>query len=99
MSGFSPTLTPGSPHRDSSLSADRCELLTQLFDLLSREARLALARGRGTSIMEAAREFNLTGAPRASCTFIERSHRDGALRAARTRPKARFLRNVKRSSD
>ena len=47
-------------HGDSSLSSDRCEQLTQLFDLLPSEARLALALGRGMSIAEAARELNLT---------------------------------------
>jgi DNA-binding CsgD family transcriptional regulator len=47
-------------HSDSSLSADRCEQLAQLFDLLPSEARLALALGRGMSISEAAQELNLT---------------------------------------
>jgi DNA-binding CsgD family transcriptional regulator len=47
-------------HSDSSLSADRCEQLAQLFDLLPSEARLALALGRGMSIAEAAKELNLT---------------------------------------
>jgi len=47
-------------HCDTSLSSDRCEQLTQLFDLLPSEARLALALGRGMSITEAASELNLT---------------------------------------
>jgi DNA-binding CsgD family transcriptional regulator len=47
-------------HGDNSLSSDRCEQLTQLFDLLPSEARLALALGRGMSITEAAKELNLT---------------------------------------
>ena len=47
-------------HSDGSLSADRCEQLAQLFDLLPSEARLALALGRGMSIAEAAKELNLT---------------------------------------
>lgn len=47
-------------HSDSSLSADRCEQLIQLFDLLPSEARLALALGRGMSIAEAAAELDLT---------------------------------------
>ena len=47
-------------HSDSSLAADRCEQLAQLFDLLPSESRLALALGRGMSIVEAARELNLT---------------------------------------
>jgi DNA-binding NarL/FixJ family response regulator len=47
-------------HSDSSLAADRCEQLAQLFDLLPSEARLALALGRGLSIAEAAQELNLT---------------------------------------
>jgi DNA-binding NarL/FixJ family response regulator len=47
-------------HRDSSLAADRCEQLAQLFDLLPSEARLALALGRGLSIAEAAEVLNLT---------------------------------------
>jgi len=47
-------------HGDSSLSADRCEQLAQLFDLLPSEARLALALSRGMSITEAAEELGLT---------------------------------------
>ncbi len=47
-------------HGDHSLSADRCEQLTQLFGLLPSEARLALALGRGMSIAEAAAALNLT---------------------------------------
>lgn len=47
-------------HSDSSLAAERCEQLAQLFDLLPSEARLALALSRGLSIAEAAEELNLT---------------------------------------
>lgn len=47
-------------HGDSALSADRCEQLVQLFDLLPSEARLALALSRGMSITEAAEELGLT---------------------------------------
>jgi DNA-binding NarL/FixJ family response regulator len=47
-------------HGDSALSADRCEQLAQLFDLLPSESRLALALSRGMSITEAAGELGLT---------------------------------------
>lgn len=47
-------------HGDSVLSADRCEQLAQLFDLLPSESRLALALSRGMSIAEAAQELGLT---------------------------------------
>lgn len=47
-------------HSDSWSSADRCEQLGQLFDLIPCEARLALALSRGMSITEAAVELGLT---------------------------------------
>ena len=47
-------------HSDSWSSADRCEQLGQLFDLIPCEARLALALSRGMSIAEAAQELGLT---------------------------------------
>jgi len=47
-------------HGDHALSADRCEQLAQLFDLLPSESRLALALSRGMSITEAATELGLT---------------------------------------
>ncbi|MEO5586072.1 MAG: helix-turn-helix transcriptional regulator [Novosphingobium sp.] len=47
-------------HSDSWSSADRCEQLGQLFDLIPCEARLALALSRGMSIAEAATELGLT---------------------------------------
>jgi len=47
-------------HSDSWSSADRCEQLAQLFDLIPSEARLALALSRGMSIAEAAGELGLT---------------------------------------
>ncbi|MDE2301815.1 MAG: helix-turn-helix transcriptional regulator [Sphingomonadales bacterium] len=47
-------------HADRWSSADRCEQLGQLFDLLPSEARLALALSRGMSIAEAAAELRLT---------------------------------------
>jgi DNA-binding CsgD family transcriptional regulator len=47
-------------HGESAPSADRCEQLMQLFELLPSEARLALALSRGMSIVEAARELGLT---------------------------------------
>jgi len=47
-------------HGDSALSADRCEQLAELFDLLPSESRLALALSRGMSIAEAAVELGLT---------------------------------------
>lgn len=47
-------------HADDWSSADRCEQLGQLFDLIPSEARLALALSRGMSIAEAAGELGLT---------------------------------------
>lgn len=47
-------------HGESWSSADRCEQLAELFDLLPSEARLALALSRGMSIAEAAEDLNLT---------------------------------------
>ena len=47
-------------HSDSWSSADRCEQLGELFDLIPCEARLALALSRGMSIAEAAAELKLT---------------------------------------
>lgn len=47
-------------HSDSWSSADRCEQLGELFDLIPCEARLALALSRGMSITEAAGELGLT---------------------------------------
>jgi DNA-binding CsgD family transcriptional regulator len=47
-------------HADDWSSADRCDQLAQLFDLLPSEARLALALARGMSIAEAAAELGLT---------------------------------------
>jgi len=47
-------------HGDTALSADRCEQIGQLFELLPSEARLALALSRGMSIAEAAEELGLT---------------------------------------
>lgn len=47
-------------HSDSWSSADRCEQLGELFDLIPCEARLALALSRGMSIAEAAGELGLT---------------------------------------
>jgi DNA-binding CsgD family transcriptional regulator len=47
-------------HGDSALSADRCEQLRQLFNLLPSESRLALALVRGMSLVEAAGELGLT---------------------------------------
>ncbi len=49
-------------HGDATLSADRCEQLAQLFDLLPSESRLALALSRGMSIADAAEYLNLTEA-------------------------------------
>jgi len=49
-------------HGDSVLSADRCEQLAQMFGLLPSESRLALALGRGMSIIEAASHLGLTQA-------------------------------------
>jgi DNA-binding CsgD family transcriptional regulator len=47
-------------HSDTWSSADRCDQLAQLFDLIPCEARLALALSRGMSIAEAAVELGLT---------------------------------------
>jgi DNA-binding CsgD family transcriptional regulator len=47
-------------HADDWSSADRCEQLGELFDLIPSEARLALALSRGMSIAEAAGELGLT---------------------------------------
>jgi DNA-binding CsgD family transcriptional regulator len=47
-------------HSDSWSSADRCEQLGELFDLIPCEARLALALSRGMTIAEAADELGLT---------------------------------------
>lgn len=47
-------------HADNWSSADRCEQLEQMFDLIPSEARLALALTRGMSIAEAAGELGLT---------------------------------------
>jgi DNA-binding CsgD family transcriptional regulator len=47
-------------HGDSWSSADRCDQLAELFELLPSEARLALALGRGMTIAEAAQELRLT---------------------------------------
>ena len=47
-------------HADDWSSADRCDQLGELFDLIPSEARLALALSRGMSIAEAAAELGLT---------------------------------------
>jgi DNA-binding CsgD family transcriptional regulator len=47
-------------HADNWSSADRCDQLCQLFDLIPSEARLALALSRGMSIADAAGELGLT---------------------------------------
>ena len=47
-------------HADAWSSADRCEQLGQLFDLIPSEARLALALSRGMTIAEAAVDLGLT---------------------------------------
>jgi DNA-binding CsgD family transcriptional regulator len=47
-------------HADILSSADRCEELCQIFDLIPCEARLALALSRGMSIAEAAVALGLT---------------------------------------
>ena len=47
-------------HADNWSSADRCDQLGELFDLLPSEARLALALSRGMSIAEAADDLGLT---------------------------------------
>ena len=47
-------------HADSWSTADRCDQLAQLFDLLPSEARLALALARGMSIAEAGGDLGIT---------------------------------------
>ena len=47
-------------HADNWSSADRCEQLEQMFDLIPSEARLALALSRGMTIAEAASDLGLT---------------------------------------
>lgn len=47
-------------HSDSWSSADRCERIADLFQLLPSEARVALALGRGMSLAEAAADLGLT---------------------------------------
>jgi DNA-binding CsgD family transcriptional regulator len=47
-------------HADRWSSADRCDQLGEMFDLIPCEARLALALGRGMSITEAAVELGLS---------------------------------------
>lgn len=47
-------------HADNWSSADRCEQLGQMFDLIPSEARLALALSRGMTIAEAAVDLGLT---------------------------------------
>lgn len=47
-------------HADNWSSADRCEQLGQMFDLIPSEARLALALLRGMTIAEAAEDLGLT---------------------------------------
>lgn len=47
-------------HGDSAPSANRCDQLAQLFDLLPSEARLALALSRGMSLADAADDLGLT---------------------------------------
>ena len=47
-------------HADDWSSADRCDQLGELFDLIPSEARLALALSRGMSIAEAAGDLGLT---------------------------------------
>lgn len=47
-------------HGDRWSSADRCEQLAELFQLLPSEARLVLALSRGMTIAEAAAELGLT---------------------------------------
>jgi DNA-binding CsgD family transcriptional regulator len=47
-------------HSDTWSSADRCEQLGELFDLIPCEARLALALSRGMTIAEAAADLGLT---------------------------------------
>jgi DNA-binding CsgD family transcriptional regulator len=61
-----PISSPSAPavidyvHGDSWSSADRCEQLAELFELLPSESRLALALSRGMTIAEAAGELGLT---------------------------------------
>jgi DNA-binding CsgD family transcriptional regulator len=47
-------------HGDGWSSADRCEQIAELFQLLPSEARLALALSRGMSIAESAAELGIT---------------------------------------
>ncbi len=47
-------------HSDKWSTADRCDQLCQLFDLIPSEARLALALSRGMSIADAAGEIGIT---------------------------------------
>lgn len=47
-------------HADHWSTADRCDQLCELFDLIPCEARLALALSRGMSIAEAAAELGIT---------------------------------------
>ncbi|MCB2076640.1 MAG: helix-turn-helix transcriptional regulator [Novosphingobium sp.] len=47
-------------HADHWTAADRCDQLSELFDLIPSEARLALALSRGMSIAEAAADLGLT---------------------------------------
>ena len=47
-------------HADNWSSADRCDQLGELFDLIPSEARLALALSRGMSIAEAADELGIS---------------------------------------
>ncbi|WCT73609.1 helix-turn-helix transcriptional regulator [Sphingomonas naphthae] len=47
-------------HGDGWSSADRCDQLAELFELLPSEARLALALSRGMTIAEAADDLGLT---------------------------------------
>lgn len=47
-------------HNDNALSSEHYEQLSQLFNLLPSEARLALSLARGLSIQEAAHEHNLS---------------------------------------
>lgn len=47
-------------HADNWSSADRCDQLSQMFDLIPSEARLALALARGMTIAEAAGDLGLT---------------------------------------
>ena len=47
-------------HAEGVTSADRCEQLCQIFDLIPCEARLALALSRGMTIAQAASALNIT---------------------------------------